>query len=69
MIEYAYQIKMPKHVFDYLKNNERLFVHKYSCSHTKARKITRKMVKNGDLTSTPNGDFFILKLRMPNNET
>ena len=59
---YTYLIKKPKHVLEHLKTNKVLCVHKYKYSHAKARKVCRKMLKEGLVHSEPFNDVFLITL-------
>lgn len=47
---YLYKIKKESQVADYINQRGTIFVSKYSCSHSRLRKITRRMCKDGKIT-------------------
>ena len=59
---HTYQIKKESHVISHFMNNKVLCVSRYSYSHSKARKLTRKMTKQGILKTVVSGDVFLVTM-------
>ena len=58
------QINRESRAVRYLRENGGAIVHRYKCSHAKARSVFRRMASDGKLTVEARGDIFLYKVAL-----